>query len=96
MAWVGCAMCSVGFFLSPYSVLGLPVFLSPGLRIASLPALPWHVTGEWTETTEGEVSFTGEGWICFLGTRLGGRKLCPLRACWSLSSPHFSAIYNPL
>lgn len=55
-----------------------------------------HFTGEETEATKGEVSSPGQGWVCFVDARLGGRGRCSLRACWPFSSQHFRAINNPL
>lgn len=85
-----------GVFPSPTPSLGSPLFPPSVQGTACSPSSPLPFTGEETETTKGEVSSPGQGWVCFVDTRLGGRGLCPLRAYWPPSSQHFSAINNPL
>lgn len=67
-------------FSFPHAHSASPLLPPPGLRTASTRAAPLPCTGEEAETTKGEVSCPGQGWVCFVDTRLGGRGLCPLRA----------------
>lgn len=67
-------------FSFPHAHSGSPLLPPPGLRSASTRSAPLPCPGEEAETTKGEVSCPGQGWVCFVDTRLGGRGLCPLRA----------------